>query len=337
MRSFGILGIGTNVPGRVVTNEQLIERYQIEDKGVSKTPQGLFEVTGIWQRHYVDEENTSDLAFKAAVKTLENANVDFADIDLIIVASSSPEKFFPSTACLLQNKLNETFGTENHCRASDGLAACSGFVYELETAWHFLQSGQYHCALVVGAEVLSRTVKFAPGDWWKTFDLFGDGAGAAVIGQVSDGRGFLGFWTAADGSYADLARSDGLGTTLADIEILPQMHLNGPEVFKVAVRTMSQAVNKVCQKCQIPIAEIDWIIPHQANSRITKAIAKVLAVREDKIINEIANFGNTSTASIPLALEQAILKGQIKDGDLICFTAAGGGMTYGACLLRWGR
>ena len=349
MKAIGILGLGTYVPEEIVTTRQLRDKYQISKDGVLKKVAELFKTTGINERRYVaDEQNTSDLAFGASVRALDNASIGLEKIDMVILTSSSPESIFPATACRLLRKLNALFGSENRCRAYDESAACSGFVYGLESAYNAILSGRYQNVLVVGAEVVTRELMFsAEGNWWQTFTLFGDGAGAAVVGPVKEGYGFLDFYTRTDSSLSELARSDGLGTRLADIGIAPQMYLNGPAVFKAAVRTMSEAIEKICEQCSVAVADIDWLVLHQANKRITEGVAVELglATKEmielgllpEKMINEIVNFGNTSTASIPLALEQAILKGQIKDGDLIALAAAGAGMTYGACLLRWGR
>lgn len=317
MRYSRIAGTGSFLPPRVVTNDELAQRLDTTDAWIR-------ERTGITQRHIADEsQGSSALAFEASRRALEAAGVSADAIDLIIVATSTPDYIFPSTACLLQAKL----GVRN-CPAFDLQAVCSGFVYGLATADQFVRSGQAKCALVVGAEVFSRIM-----DWNDrgTCVLFGDGAGAVVL-VAADRPGIHSSVLRADGSHADLLSVPG---NVAGGKIIgsPFLQMNGQQVFKFAVRVLDEVGREALAAAGATVADVDWLIPHQANVRILDATARKLGIPAEKMIVTVDRHGNTSAASVPLALDVAVRDGRIRPGHRVLLQGVGGGFTWGAVYL----
>ncbi len=316
-----VIGSGTYLPDRVLTNDQLSETVDTSDAWIK-------ERTGIRSRHVAAEgEFTSDLAVNASKKALASAGITANEIDLIIVATTTPDMTFPATAAIVQAKLGITQGA-----AFDVQAVCSGFIFALSTAQKFLASGDHKRALVIGAETFTRLL-----DWEDrgTCVLFGDGAGAFVLeAQPTDeasGRGLLSSYLRTDGRYVDLLYVDG---GVSSTKTTGHVRMQGNRVFREAVTRISEAMVTVCGKSKISVEDIDWFVPHQANERIIQGVVKKLGLREDQVVSTIARQGNTSAASIPLAYQAAVDDGRIQKGDLVMFEALGGGLTWGAALLR---
>ena len=311
-----IVSSGSYLPKRILSNAEL-------EKMVDTSDQWIQERTGICQRHIADDhQTTADLAEPAARMAMEMAGVTADDIDCIVVATTTPDRAFPSTACTLQRRLQVHGGGA----AFDIQAACTGFVYALGVVDSLIQSGSNQCALVVGAEILSRIV-----DWndRSTCVLFGDGAGAVVL-KASEAPGIYSSHLHADGRYEDLLNvSPSRGETPAVIK------MKGNEVFRVAVRTLGRIVDETLSKNNLQKSDIDWLIPHQANSRIIAATAKKLGISMDHVIQTVNQHGNTSAASVPLALDYAIRENKIKTGDIIMLEAFGGGFTWGSTLVKF--
>lgn len=320
MRYSKIIGTGSYLPSKVLTN------YDLE-KIVDTSHDWIVSRSGIVERHIAaDDELTSDLALHASRRAIETAGIRADEIDLVIVATTSPDKIFPSTACILQDKL----GIRNGGAAFDIQAVCGGFVYALNTADLYIRSGQARTALVVGAEVLSRML-----DWTDrtTCVLFGDGAGAVVL-QASKVPGVVSGKLHADGRYHGMLKADGNirnGIVQGD----PFIKMDGQAVFKFAVKVLSEVVDEVLAENKLQGSDIAWLVPHQANIRIMEATAKKLGLSMDKVVVTVAQHGNTSAASIPLALDTAVRDGRIKPGQDILLEAVGGGFTWGAVLIRW--
>ena len=314
-----IIGTGSYLPAKVVTN------YDLE-KIVETTHDWIFSRSGISERHVAAEsEMSSDLALHASSRAIEAAGLSANDIDLIIVATTTPDHIFPSTACVLQDKL----GIKSAI-AFDIQAVCSGFIYALNTADLYIRGGQARNVLVVGTEVLSRILN------WQdrtTCVLFGDGAGAVVL-QRSDKPGILGAKLHADGSQRCMLSAPG---QISNGKIVgePFIKMDGQGVFKFAVRSLSEVAEEVLAENKMQGTDIDWMIPHQANIRIIEATAKKLGLGMDKVVLTVATHGNTSAASIPLALDTAVRDGRIKPGQHLLIEAVGGGFTWGAALIRW--
>jgi 3-oxoacyl-[acyl-carrier-protein] synthase III (EC 2.3.1.41) len=307
------------LPERIVTNHDLAERIDTSDEWI-------VERTGIRQRHLAaDNETTSDLAAAAARRAIEAAGIDADAIDLIIVATTTPDLVFPSTACLLQNKL----GITNGCAAFDVQAVCSGFVYALSTADNFIRAGQARCALVVGAETLSRIT-----DWTDRSNciLWGDGAGAVIL-TASETSGVIATHLHADGRYRDLLRVNGGVSAGTDGALA--MKMEGNAVFKMAVKTLDAIVDETLIANGMQKSDVTWLVPHQANIRIIQATAKKLGMSMDNVVVTVDRHANTSAASIPLALDTAVRDGRIKQGDVVLMEAFGGGFTWGSILLKW--
>jgi len=318
----GIAGTGSYLPEKVLTNNDL-------EKIVDTSDIWIRERTGIGKRHIAAEgETTCDLAEAASRAAMAQAHVDGRDIDLIIVATTTPDRIFPSTACMLQERLG------NHgCTAFDVQAVCTGFVYALGIADKFIRSGSHRCALIVGAETLSRII-----DWTDrtTCVLFGDGAGAVVL-KAQDDPGIVATHLHADGAYKDLLTvpagiSQGY-ESLQDKGAFIQMR--GNEVFRVAVNTLGQIVDETLEKNGLDKADIDWLVPHQANVRIINATARKLGLSMDHVVQTVEEHGNTSAASIPLALDVAVRDGRIKRGNKLLLEAFGGGFTWGSALIDY--
>lgn len=317
-----ILGTGSFLPGERVTNQALADR--LAQDGIETSHDWIVERTGIHARHFAGPDTTSsDLALPAARAALEASGVAAEEIDLIIVATSTPDMVFPSTACLLQQKLGI-----HGCPAFDVQAVCSGFVYALTVADSMIKSGAASKALVVGAEVFSRILDFKDR---TTCVLFGDGAGAVVLG-ASDVPGILASELHADGRHVDILCTPG---TVSGGEVMghPLLKMDGQAVFKLAVGVLDKVARSVLDKAGRTDADIDWLIPHQANIRIMQGTAKKLKMSLDKLIVTVDEHGNTSAASIPLALDAAVRSGKIRRGDTVMLEGVGGGFTWGAVLL----
>jgi 3-oxoacyl-[acyl-carrier-protein] synthase-3 len=317
-----VTGVGGYLPDEIVTNHDLA-------KIVDTTDEWIVERTGIRQRRRAaPDQAVSDLATAAAERALEAAGRTAADVDLIIVATTTPDLTFPATATIVQRKLGAPIGI-----AFDVQAVCSGFVYALSVADGFVARGRARCALVIGAETMTRLM-----DWTDrgTCVLFGDGAGAVVVeareGEGTTGdRGLLGFALCADGGKQDLLYVDGGVSTDGKVG---HLRMQGNQVFRHAVVNISDAVRQAAADAGVEISEVDWFIPHQANQRILEGVARRLGIDESKVISTVAEHANTSAASIPLALDQGLRDGRIQPGQLLLLEAMGGGLTWGACVVR---
>jgi 3-oxoacyl-[acyl-carrier-protein] synthase-3 len=316
-----IIGTGSYLPEKILTNFDL-------EKMVDTSDEWIRSRTGIEERHIAgDDEATSDLAYHAAKAAIENAGLTPADIDFVLVGTTTPDLIFPNVACLLQEKLgirgSPAFSIE---------AACSGFLYSLIVADQFVRSGQAKHALVIGAETMSRII-----DWTdrETCVLFGDGAGAVIL-EGSDEPGIIYNTFGADGRYRELLyASSGVATRHREEFEVAALRMKGNEVFKVAVKTLESLVDKVIEKNNLEKGQIDWLIPHQANIRIIVAMARRLELPMERVVLTVRTHGNTSAASVPMALDTAIRDGRIKRGDLLLLEAFGGGFTWGASLIRY--
>ena len=322
-----ILGTGRSYPEGVLTNADL-------ERMVETSDEWIVQRVGIKQRHKAAEgEYTSLFAVRAAQQAIERANVDPAEIDLVICATVTPDQILPSTGCLIQTELGA-----HRAAAFDLAAACSGFLYGLTLANTMIQTGQSRRALVVGAEVLTRYVDYTDR---STCVIFGDGAGAAVLGpSEDDGRGILAARIRSDGRYAEQLFAPGGGTRLGhSAESLARgdyfFKMRGNELFKVAVRSMAEVSRQVLEEAGYKPEDVKLFIPHQANQRITDAVADKLNVDGSVVYSNIAMHGNTSSASIPIALDECMEVGRIKEGDLVLLASFGGGVTWGAVLLKW--
>lgn len=314
-----IVGTGSYLPAKMLTNHDL-------EKIVDTSDEWIVSRTGIRQRFIAaDDECSSDLALNASRKAIEAAGIAPHDIGLIIVATTTPDMIFPSTACILQAKL----GIKN-CPVFDVQAVCSGFIYALATADQFMRSGEYQYALVVGAEVYSRIL-----DWNDrgTCVLFGDGAGAVVI-KAADTPGILSSHLHADGNYRNMLSVPG-SVRGGKVEGRPFLQMAGNAVFKFAVKVLDELVVEVLAKNNLEKSDIDWLVPHQANIRIINSTAKKLGLSMDKVVVTVDRHGNTSAASIPLALDEAVRDGRIRRGQHVLLEGVGGGFTWGAVLIRW--
>jgi 3-oxoacyl-[acyl-carrier-protein] synthase-3 len=317
-----VTGVGSFLPEQVVTNADLARIVDTSDEWIQ-------ERTGIKQRHRArDDQPTSDLATEAAIRALADAGRSATDVDLIIVATTTPDMTFPSVASIVQRKLGAPT-----CIAFDVQAVCSGFVYALSIADGFVARGQANCALVIGAEEMTRLM-----DWTdrSTCVLFGDGAGCVVVepregqGTKAD-QGLLGFALRCDGTKTDLLYVDGGPATTGTVG---HLRMAGNQVFRHAVVNIAEAITAACVASSIELADVDWFVPHQANQRIIKGVGDRLGLDENKVISTVAMHANTSAASIPLALDAAIQDGRIRRGDLVLLEAMGGGLTWGACAFR---
>jgi 3-oxoacyl-[acyl-carrier-protein] synthase-3 len=319
-----IRGTGSQLPAKVVTNHDL-------EKVMDTSDQWIRERTGICERRIAaDGETTGDLAEAACRKALEAADVDPAEIDLFVIGTTTPNLVFPSTACLLQKKLGLP-----DCGSMDVNAACSGFLYALSVADKYIRCGDAQKVLVCGAETLSRITNWNKRD---TAVLFGDGAGAVVL-EASDAPGILSTHIHANGDYVDLLTttvgvSSGFGG-MAENDGKPEIQMRGNEVFKVAVRTLGRIVEETLGANGLEKSDLDWLIPHQANLRIIAAMARMLDMSMDRVVVTVDRHGNTSAASVPLALDEAVRDGRIQRGDMLLLEAFGGGFTWGSALIRY--
>lgn len=328
MFSSQILGTGSYLPKRILTNQDL-------ESLVETTDEWITERTGIKERHIAAKgEFTTDLAYQAAEEAMAAAKITSGDLDAILFATVTPDQVMPSAACVLQAKLK--------CRdimAVDMSAACSGYLYGMATADQFIRSGAFKNVLVIGAEILSSIVNYKDRG---TCILFGDGAGAVILGRAEENSSskILAFHLAADGSLGEHLTLPAGGSKHPASEQtvregLHYVHMNGREIFKSAVRAMAKSSQKVLDQAGVKASEVKWMIPHQANTRIIESVGSQLGVTMDRVIMNIEKTGNTSSASIPIAFDGAIRDGRIKRGDLVLQTAFGGGLTYGALLFRY--
>lgn len=319
-----VIGTGSYLPPRSVTNQQLAD--ELAARNIETSDEWIVARTGIKSRHFAAPDvTTSDLAAEAARKAIEAAGIDAQAIDLIIVATSTPDFVFPSTACLLQHKL----GIKNGGAAFDVQAVCSGFVYALATADNFIRSGAHRTALVIGAETFSRILDFNDRG---TCVLFGDGAGAVLL-QAGDAPGVLSSALHADGSYANILCVPG-NVQGGAIQGNAFLQMDGQAVFKLAVNVLEKVAHEALDKAGVPASEVDWLIPHQANIRIMLSTARKLGLPPEKMIVTVDRHGNTSAASIPLALDEAVRDGRIRPGHHVLIEGVGGGFAWGAALLR---
>lgn len=310
----GVLGTGHYAPDNIVTNKDL-------EKIVDTTDEWIRTRTGIEERRIAKDENedSSHMAYNASVRALEDAGVEAKELDLILVATVTPDMPFPSVSCMIQDRL----GAKN-AAAMDVGAACAGFMYAMITAQQFIEAGAYKKVLIVGVDKLSKII-----DWTDrgVCVLLGDGAGAAVLGEVSEGRGILSFELGSDGSGGKDLYQNKAG----------YMSMNGREVYKFAVRQMPQSSVNVIEKAGLSKDDVDFLVPHQANIRIMNAARERLGISEDKMAKTIQHYGNNSSASIPIALSQSLMDGKIKEDDIIVLVGFGGGLTWGAVALKWGK
>jgi len=318
-----IAGSGSSLPERVVSNDELAA--ELATRNISTSDEWIVERTGIRQRHLAERgATTSTLATEAARRALADAGVAAAEVDLIIVATSTPDYVFPSTACLVQANLGAKGGA-----AFDVQAVCSGFVYALSTADAFVRAGRARCALVIGAEVFSRIL-----DWndRSTCVLFGDGAGAVVLKAASQ-PGILAAQLHADGSQTKILCAAG-NVAYGDVTGDPFLRMDGQAVFKQAVTVLDRSARDVCAEAGVDVAELDWLVPHQANVRILNFLARKLHVPTEKVVITVDSHANTSAASVPLALDAARRDGRVKPGHLVLMQGVGGGFTWGSVLAR---
>lgn len=321
-----MVATGSYVPEKILANRDL-------EKQIDTTDQWIVERTGVRERRIAGkDEATSDLAFKAAERALQAAGMAADQLDLIIVATATPDMFFPSTACIVQDKLKAT-----RAAAFDLSAACSGFVYALSVGEQYIRSGTYQNVMVIGAEVMSRLT-----DWTdrRTCVLFGDGAGAVLLGPSSSDHGILSIHLHSDGSLWDLICVPGGAAAIPPSEKVLAEHLNtikmkGNETFKVAVRSLEEVAWEAMRANKLSPSDISYLIPHQANIRILNAVAERLEFPKEKVIVNLDRYGNTSAGSIPLALDEAVRDGRIKEGASLLFLAFGGGLTWASALVRW--
>lgn len=318
-----ITGTGSHLPPRRVTNADLVS--DLAARGIETSDEWIVSRTGIRARHFAAPDVAcSDMALDAARHALEAAGLEASDIDLIIVATSTPDMVFPSTACILQNKLGAA-----GCPAFDVQAVCSGFVYALTVADAMIRAGTAQRALVVGSEIFSRLLDFNDR---TTCVLFGDGAGAVVL-EASDIPGILSSDLHADGRHVGILCVPG-HVSGGQVSGLPLLTMDGPAVFKLAVGVLESAARAALDKAGLTEADIDWLVPHQANIRIMQGTARKLKLPMDKMVVTVDQHGNTSAASIPLALDHAVRSGQVKQGETVLLEGVGGGFTWGAVLLK---
>lgn len=314
-----ITGVGSYLPEKVMSNHDLAQMVETSDEWIR-------ERTGIIQRHIaVEGEHTSDLATRAAIKALKAAGISAADIDMIVVATSTPDLTMPSTATLVQRKLGAKQGI-----AFDMAAACSGFVYGLGVVNAALQSGLAKKALLIGAETMSRII-----DWQDrgTCILFGDGAGALVLeARDNTNAGVLGVKLNADGNFSDILATNG---GISANKLAGHLFMQGQEVFRHGVEKMSSASTELLAECGLQREDVAWFVPHQANARMIQSIARKLNVAPEKFIVTLTHHANTSAASIPLALDAGVCDGRIKAGDIVATPALGAGLTWGCCIIKW--
>ncbi|WP_429160693.1 beta-ketoacyl-ACP synthase III [Desulfitispora alkaliphila] len=328
MKSVGITGLGSSLPENIVTNRDIANYLDTNDEWIVNR-------TGISERRKAEEHIlTSDICAEAAQKALDDAGLKPEEIDLIILATMTPDLVFPATACMVQEKIGAV-----NAAAMDLEAACTGFIYGIATGQQFVATGMYRNVLVIGGELMSRIV-----DWEdrNTCILFGDGAGAAVLSPVEDGCGIMTNYLGSDGSGLEslYVPAGGAKRPTCEETVKQREHfvrMNGSEVFKFAVRVMGDASIKALEKAGLGKEDIDFLVPHQANIRIIEAATKRLGLSKDKVIANIDKYGNMSAASIPVALEEAVTNNRIKKGDIVLMVGFGGGLTWGATVMKWNK
>ncbi|MEO7672523.1 MAG: beta-ketoacyl-ACP synthase III [Pyrinomonadaceae bacterium] len=322
----GIIGMGHAIPEGILTNADLEKIVETSDDWITSR-------TGIKQRHKArEDEYTSQFGSLAAKQAVERAGVDMSEIDIIVCATTTPDQIMPSTGALIQAQIGAV-----NAAGMDVFAACSGFLYGLTMVESMIRTGQIRYALVIGAEVLTKYVDYTDRG---TCVIFGDGAGAAVLGPVAEGKGILATKIKSDGRYEEQLYAPGGGTKLGTTHktIDDGQHffkMKGNELFKVAVRSMADISAEMLAKAGYTVDDVDLVVPHQANQRITDAVASRLGVSDEKVYSNIAELGNTSSASIPIALDECIQSGKIKEGSLVLLTAFGGGVTWGGTVIRF--
>jgi 3-oxoacyl-[acyl-carrier-protein] synthase-3 len=328
MRSVGIVGTGSYVPDKVLTNQDL-------EKLVETNDDWIVTRTGIKERHIAPPEmSVSELCYQAGLRALEDAQVDPKDVDLIIVATVTGDYAFPSTSCILADRL----GAKN-AAAFDLAAGCTGFIYGVATASQFVAAGMYNTVLVIGGETLSKIINWEDR---STCVLFGDGAGAAVLKPVQDGYGFLSFELGSDGSGGKfLTQPAGGSKCPASAESVEKklhtIQMEGKEVYKFAVRIMGDVSVRVLETAGLTKDDVDLLVPHQANIRIVEASVKRLGISPEKVVINLDRYGNMSAASIPVALDEAVRAGRLNEGDIVIMVGFGAGLTWGACALKWSK
>lgn len=326
LRDVGILGTGSHLPEREMTNFDM-------EKIVETSNEWIVTRTGIESRRIADENTaTSDLAYKAAEKAIEAAGLTAEQIDLIIVGTITPDHHFPSTACIVQDKIGAV-----NAAAFDLEAACSGFIYGVSVGQQFIATGMYEHVLVIGAETMSKILDFEDR---KTCILFGDGAGAVVLGPVAKGKGIRSMELGADGKGGKslIMPAGGSRIPASEQSVADRLHyvtMDGSEVFKFAVRAMGGASKRVVEQAGLSVEDVDFLVPHQANMRIIMNAAKRLKLPMEKVHVNLDKLGNMSAASIPVALDEAVRAGKIKENDKIVLVGFGGGLTWGACVVNW--
>ena len=308
-----IAGTGSYLPPKILTNQDL-------EKMVDTTDEWIFSRTGIRERHIVQDETTSDLAYEAAKQAIAAASIQASDIDLIVIATTTPDKIFPSVAVMVQRKLGIA-----GCAAFDVQAVCSGFVYALAVANNFIKAGTHRCVLVIGADSFSRITDYNDR---SNCILWGDGAGAVIL-QASEEQGILSTHIHADGQYEKMLHVPRTGGTQDYVQ------MEGNAVFKMAVNTLDQIVDETLVANGLQKSDVDWLVPHQANIRILQATAKKLDMPMERVVVTVDRHGNTSAASIPLALDTAVRDGRIQRGQIILMEAFGGGFTWGSALVKY--
>ncbi len=322
----GIIGMGHAYPEGILTNADLETLVETSDDWITSR-------TGIKQRHKAaDDEYTSQFGAAAAKQAIQRAEIDVTEIDIIVCATTTPDQIMPSTGAIIQAQIGAV-----NAAGMDVFAACSGFLYGLTMVESMIRTGQIKYALVIGAEVLTKYVDYTDRG---TCVIFGDGAGAAVVGPVPEGKGILATKIKSDGRYEEQLYAPGGGTKLGTTHetIDNRMHffkMKGNELFKVAVRSMADISAEMLTKAGYTVDDVDLVIPHQANQRITDAVASRLGVPDEKVYSNIAEHGNTSSASIPIAIDECIESGKIKDGSLVLLTAFGGGVTWAGTVIRF--
>ncbi|EGW38623.1 beta-ketoacyl-ACP synthase III [Desulfosporosinus sp. OT] len=326
MRSVGIVGTGSYLPENVLTNADLEKIVDTKDEWISTR-------TGIKERHIASKDTpVSELCYFAGLRALEDAQIDPEEVDLIIVATITPDYAFPATACLVAERL----GAKN-AAAFDLEAGCTGFIYTVATASQFVATGMYKTVLVIGGETMSKILNWEDR---STCILFGDGAGAAVLQPVQEGFGFLSFELGSDGSGGMLLSQPAGGSKCpASLESvgknLHTLQMEGKEVYKFAIRIMGDVSLKVLEKAGLTKEDVDLLVPHQANIRIVDAAIKRLGISPEKVVVNLDKYGNMSAASIPVALDEVIKEGRLAEGDIIVMVGFGTGLTWGACVLKW--
>lgn len=320
MRRAAIIGVGSYVPQKVLTNLDI-------EKMVETNDEWIMDRTGIRERRIsADNEATSDLAFEAAKRAIESAKIDPKELELIIVGTSSPDMLFPSVSCIVQDKIGAV-----NAACFDASAACSGFNYALAAASSFIESGLYNNVMVIGADTLTKYL-----DWTdrNTCILFGDGAGAVILKAATDGSGILANYLGAEGSGGKYLIMPGGGSR--DPEAKKRfIWMDGKEVFKFAVKVLPKCIKAVLEKAKLKISDISLLIPHQANTRIIDFSMKIFGLSKDKVYVNLDRYGNTSAASIPIALDEAVRDGRIRKGDIVVLAGFGAGLTYGANVVKW--